>query len=270
MSATSARKKIALIGCGNLGKIIAEGIINDLREDYVLAGVSARRRESAADICALEPGCVFCEDIGQVMALRPDIVVEAATGAVLKQITLPVLEGGADLIVLSAGAFADEAFFALASRRARELGRRIHIASGAIGGFDVMQSAMACGSVSARILNIKNPAALPENDRINPRERTVLFSGNAVEAIDRFPKNVNVAVALSLATVGPRNTQVEVISDPSLKRNTHRIELEGDFGTAVIEVASTPTKHNPASSQLAAYSVLAKLANLASPVSFIG
>ena len=138
MPAKSIRKRIALIGCGNLGRIIADGIINGLQDDYCLIGISATKRASVEEMCAAQPGCVFCEKIADVMALHPDIVIEAATGAVLKQITIPVLEGGADLIALSVGAFADEAFYAQAAEKARELGRRIHIASGAMGGFDVM------------------------------------------------------------------------------------------------------------------------------------
>jgi predicted dinucleotide-utilizing enzyme len=51
--------------------------------------------------------------------------------------------------------------------------------------------------------------------------------------------------------------------------NTHRIELEGDFGHAVLEIASNPSAVNPASSDIAAYSVLAKLKNLAEDISFI-
>ncbi len=48
------------------------------------------------------------------------------------------------------------------------------------------------------------------------------------EAARGFPANFNVAVALSLAGIGPDRTELEIWADPGLERNTHRIEVEAD------------------------------------------
>jgi aspartate dehydrogenase len=41
-----------------------------------------------------------------------------------------------------------------------------------------------------------------------------VFSGTAKEAIAKFPKNINVAVTLSLAGLGVDQTRVEILADP--------------------------------------------------------
>ena len=101
-----------------------------------------------------------------------------------------------------------------------------------------------------------------------PQEERVIFSGNARDAIAAFPKNVNVAVAAAFASCGMQDTTVEVHCRPGLALNTHRVELEGDFGRAAIEVASRPSADNPRSSALAADSVVACLQNLAGGIVF--
>ena len=48
------------------------------------------------------------------------------------------------------------------------------------------------------------------------------------DAAQLFPANVNVAVALSLAGVGPDLTQYEIWADPEVERNTHVYRVESD------------------------------------------
>ena len=76
------------------------------------------------------------------------------------------------------------------------------------------------------------------------------------------------AAAAAFASCGMQDTTVEVRCRPGLALNTHRVELEGDFGHAVIEVASRPSADNPRSSALAADSVVACLQNLDAGIVF--
>lgn len=129
------------------------------------------------------------------------------------------------------------------------------------------------GPLTARIANVKRPRALDGapylKDRNLPDNETVtVFLGNARAAIEAFPKNVNVAVALVLAIVGGDEIAVVVISDPDRQLNMHRITLEWAFGRVSLEIESAPTPDNPRSRAIAAYSVLAKLENLDSSISF--
>ena len=95
-----------------------------------------------------------------------------------------------------------------------------------------------------------------------------MFGGNALEAIQAFPKNVNVAVAAATAVAGPKKARVEVWSVPGLACNTHVIHVENSIAQANMEFASMPDPKNPRSSMIAAWSAAALLANLASPLQF--
>lgn len=265
-------RHVALMGCGNLGAIVARGIVGRLNDAWKLIGVYDSDSQKAQALAA-ECGCTACASLDELLALRPEIVIEATAPAVLKQAAEQILRGGCDLMPLSIGAFADDDLLARAECAARETGRRVYFVSGAIGGFDVMQAAMMAGEVNARIVNTKSPEALAgapylENRTLSQEHEETVFQGSARQAIAAFPKNVNVAVALALATTGVDQTSVEIHSVPGKALNSHCVLLEGDFGQARIEIASKPSPDNPRSSTIAAMSVLARLKNLASPLSF--
>lgn len=266
------RKKVALIGCGNLGCAIAKGVVEKLGGEWELLGVMSRRRESAEALAA-ECGCRTYCSLDEILTDRPDVVVEAANPQAATALCRAVLSAGISFMPLSVGAFADRELLADAEKLARENDARLYICSGAIGGLDFMQSAMMYGAVEAGITNTKNPKSLEgapylENRELSETETEVIFSGNAEDAIRAFPKNVNVAVCLALATNGVESTNVRVISAPGKNNNTHTIEMTGDFGEATIEISSRPTAGNPRSSGLAAASVLAKLKNITSAITF--
>ena len=79
-----------------------------------------------------------------------------------------------------------------------------------------------------------------------------------------FPKNVNVSVAMSLAA--GMDTDVELWVDPEVDRNVHELFIEGDFGETYIKVVNVPSPDNPATSYLAALSILSLLDDLCSPI----
>lgn len=264
-------RTVGLVGCGSLGRIIARGVAGRLKDKYRLIGVCDARAEAA---CALgrEVQCPAYSHVGELLAQKPDYVIEAAGIGALKSFALDVLESGSDLIVLSVGAFADREFHERVAQTATRLGRRVHISSGAIGGFDLIRSALWQGELKASITNAKPPAALLgapflAGKSLSDSAEELVFEGSARDAIEAFPRNVNVAVALAIASVGVDDTRVRVLSVPGLGLNTHTIELEGDFGRARLEIASVPSD-NAGSSAIAAYSVLAKLENLSRPIQF--
>lgn len=265
-------KTVSIIGCGGLGGIIADGIVDSyLAEHYRLVSV-CDVNAAAAEAVAQRCGCGFCTEIDRLLAQKTDIVVEAAGVGVLRACAVKVLVGGSDLIPLSIGAFADAALLDEVRATARAQGRKVYLPSGAIGGLDLVRSAMWAGGLSAGIQNIKPPAGLNGAPFLNGKvlsetETEQLFDGSAAEAIAAFPKNVNVAVALALASCGMEQTRVQVVSDPGQTLNLHCIDLQGDFGRARLEIGSVPSA-TASSSSLAAYSVLAKLESLCAEVSF--
>lgn len=53
------------------------------------------------------------------------------------------------------------------------------------------------------------------------------------------------------------DTQVQLIVDPNTRKNTHRIEVQGDFGQFCIELNGNPLPSNPKTSMLSALSAVA-------------
>lgn len=91
----------------------------------------------------------------------------------------------------------------------------------------------------------------------------MLFEGPAREVIAKFPKNVNVAIALSLAGLGADRTMVRLIADPAVDRNTHQIYARGAAGEIEFTSRNVPFPENPRTSYLAALSAIALLRRLA-------
>lgn len=264
------KKRLALIGCGHLGRIVAEAYQKKLLPGYELVGVLGRDPGRAKALAA-EAGCEACGGLDDLLALKPDYVVECASVQAVKDYALPLLRSGAELILLSIGALADPTFRKAAENAAVEGNTHLHLASGAIGGFDVLTTvalmAQASGEpLTAGIHTHKGPKSLENTPVYLPQlatdtaERTV-FSGNAVEAISLLPTKVNVAVAASLATAGPEDTSVQITSVPGFVGDDHRIEAKCGGVRAVTDIYSS-------TSDIAAWSAVALLQNLRSPIQF--
>lgn len=70
---------------------------------------------------------------------------------------------------------------------------------------------------------------------------------------------MNVAVAASLATAGPDHTSVQITSVPGFVGDDHKITAEVPGVKAVVDIYSQ-------TSEIAAWSVVALLRNLVSPI----
>ena len=182
----------------------------------------------------------------------------------MRELALPTLQNGTSIITLSIGALADSAFYNEVMNTAKLNGTKVYIASGATGGFDVLRTAFLMGNASAKFFNEKNPRALMGttvyDDSLLNEQKTV-FRGNAKEAIELFPTKVNVSIAASLASVGPENMEMTMISTPGFIGDTQRVEIKNDQVHAVIDVYS-------ATAEIAGWSVVNTLLNIASPIVF--
>jgi aspartate dehydrogenase len=208
--------------------------------------------------------CIACATLEELLALKPDYLVESASPAAMRELALPALRNGTSVITLSIGALADETFYREVAETAKANGTRIYIASGATGGFDVLRTASLMGNTTARFFNEKGPNGLKGtpvyDDSLQTEQRTV-FSGSAAEAIRLFPTKVNVTVAASRASVGPENMQVSIQSTPGFVGDTQRVEIKNDQVHAVVDIYS-------ATSDIAGWSVVSTLINIASPIVF--
>lgn len=265
------RKRVAIIGTGAIGTTIAEELQNSLSEYYELAGLmkQSKNRVEALEKTFSVP-VVF--ELPDLLALKPDLVVEAAGVDSVKDFGKAILSAGIDFIPLSVGGLVDESFYEELQAVAKKEGAVLYIPSGAIGGFDLMRKMTLVETPTVEIHTSKPPRGLEgapymEGKKLSDAQKEVVFDGTAKEAIEGFPQNINVAIATALATVGVENTRTVIISDPELETNTHDIRLENTEGVANITFASQPSD-NPQSSSITAWSVISLLKNIAEPVRF--
>ena len=87
----------------------------------------------------------------------------------------------------------------------------------------------------------------------------IVYRGRAKDAAKGFPKNVNVAVALSLAGVGVDRTMVTIIADPEATRTQHEVRVVGEFGELYTVVKNYVHPKNPKTSYLAALAAIRTL-----------
>ena len=261
-------KKLVLVGCGRLAGIVAEAVVKGLLPDYELVGVYSRTVAKAENLAAKlqqhGKSCMVCATWQELLALKPDYLVESASPAAMREIALEALTNGTSIVTLSIGALVDADFYGEVIKTAKANGTRVYPVSGATAGFDVLRTAALMGNASARFFNEKGPHALKGTavyDDSLQSEQRIVFSGNAVEAIKIFPTKVNVAVAASLASVGPESMQVSIQSTPGFTGDTQRVEIKNDQVHAVIDVYS-------ATAEIAGWSVVNTLINITSPIVF--
>ena len=264
--------KLAIIGSGSLGSIIASFVSKEMSEGYEILGVQSGNIENAIKL-ANEIDCKAYKSLAEVITDKPDFIIEAASPDVFKDIGVRILSNGINLIPLSVGALADKEFYKNVEAAALENNSRVHIPAGAVGGFDVLRASMLMEDAEVSITTDKSPQSLNgapflKGRKLSEEQTEEIFNGIAKDAIKHFPENVNVAVTTALATTGVENTKVSINSIPGFDSNKHEIKLVGEIINVNVIVETTPSKNNPKSSALAAYSVISLLKNLVSPIAF--
>ena len=260
--------RLVIVGCGRLAEIVTDAVVRGMLPEYELVGVYSRTLSKAERIARKMERhgicCAVCRTLEELLSLKPDYLVEAASPAAMRELALPALENGTSVVTLSIGALADASFYEKVRQTARAHGVRVYPVSGATGGFDVLRTASLMGDASACFFNEKGPDALkgtPVYDEGLQQEQRVVFRGSATEAIKLFPTKVNVSVAASLASVGPDRMQVCMQSTPGFVGDIQKVEIRNRQVHAVAEVYS-------ATSEIAGWSVVNTLINIVSPIVF--
>ena len=91
------------------------------------------------------------ENFDALLAGDTDIVVEIAGVGAVKEYVVPLLDAGKDVVITSVGALADTALYDAIESAAKKVGRKVHITSGAIGGFDLMRTFTLMDGVQSEI-----------------------------------------------------------------------------------------------------------------------
>jgi aspartate dehydrogenase len=203
------------------------------------------------------------------LADRCDVIVECAPPGKFQDIADPAIEAGRIFMPLSVTSLLDRMDLIETARRT---GARIIVPTGALLGLDALRAA-ALGTIhSVTMITRKPPEGLKKApfvieqgiDLDGLRAPKRLFHGPVSEAAVKFPANVNVAVALGLAGIGPDKTQYEVWADPGVSRNTHTIKVDADTVAFEMTIANVPTGDNPATGKLVPLSVIETLRGLVS------
>lgn len=259
--------KVALIGYGQIGRSVAEAIRAGQAGDSQLVAVLVRdpskHRPSPDE-------ALIVANPARLYGCEANIVVEVGGHDALRQHVDGVLESGKDLMTLSVGAFADPAFLSRVEEMTRRTGRRVLVPSGAIGGLDIISAAALAPLDSVTHTTRKPPKAFTAEQMGTaepPAEPLLLFDGPARDGVGRFPENVNVAAAVSLAGIGLDRTRLRVYADPTVQRNVHEVEVVGHFGRLVLRVENEPSG-NPKTGRVVPLSVAKALRNLSAPIVF--
>ena len=109
MTKVTTKKKLAVLGNGFLAGIIVEAYNKGLLEEYELTGILGRTKEKT-EALAEKGGCRPCSTLEELLEDKPDYVAEAASVKAVQDYGMKILSGGADMILLSIGALADETF----------------------------------------------------------------------------------------------------------------------------------------------------------------
>lgn len=247
-------RKIGLIGCGNIAELITDFSL----EGDIIAVFDRHsdRSDRIAKRCLAKAFTNFDQFISEPF----DLVIEIASIGAIGVYGEAVLQKKCDLLILSAGALADEELQQRLLGIAKKRDRRILIPSGALFGLDNAKIARY-GEVDKLTMRTTKP---PKSFGIHTDKRECLFRGSAKECIRHYPRNVNAAVALGIAA--QKEVQIELWADPSIVTNTHEVHISGSFGEAVLKIDNKPSPHNPSTSYLAALSVVTMINTLESTI----
>ena len=268
--------RVAILGGGTIARLFLDHIRRgDLGAAEVVA-IVGRGESSRGKTLAAGFNVAFVTSLADLLALAPEVVVEAASHEAVREYCGALLDQGIAVIVLSGGALCDEVLRARLEASAQRSGALLYVPSGGICGLDALKAACIAGVDEVEIAVNKPPAAwkgIPFVEKLNIdldvlRGPTTLFDGAAREGVPHFPANVNIAAVLSLAGIGFERTRLKVIADPGLVYNTHFITVRGKTGNISIKLENVPAPENPKTAWLACYSALAALKQAKSPVRY--
>jgi aspartate dehydrogenase len=257
--------RIAIAGFGAIGRTVADRLTKGI-PGLRLTAIGVRDpAKTRADL----PPDVLATSLAR-LAEHADIIVECAPAAMLPTIAEPALRAGRTVVVLSCGALLEQMHLVDLARSHRG---RIMVPTGALLGLDAVAAAAEGEIHSIRMITRKPPKGLIGAPYLVEHGIALegltaplrVFEGTAREAARGFPANLNVAVALSLAGIGPDRTRLEIWADPGVTRNTHTIELDADSARLSMQIENVPSE-NPKTGRITALSVIALLRKLRSPL----
>ncbi|MGI5964728.1 MAG: aspartate dehydrogenase [Candidatus Methanomethylophilaceae archaeon] len=251
--------RVAIIGCGFIGTGLAltADSMPEVKRIYLFdmdtaaADRLAAKTKKGIVISSVEEELYHC-----------DLVIEAASQDAARTYAPVVVERGVSMMIMSVGALVDDDFRNAVFEKASKTESCIYIPSGAVCGVDGLRAARGDDLEYVELITTKAPRSLENIPYVlekgivvdDLKEKTVIYSGTAREAVKYFPKNINVAATVSLFGIGFDRTKVTIAVDPAIKINSHELRYKGAFGETICHTYNVPSPENPRTSYLAALS----------------
>lgn len=263
--------RLALVGFGGLGSVVAEHLRRDA--GITFAAVVGRPRQREA-IHALFGGVPLVGDATELLAHKPELVIECASHDAFREYAEPVLEAGVHLVAVSVGVLADARYRERVLAAAARGGASLQIPAGAIGAIDVVAAARHAGLSRVTYVTRKNARAwsgTPAEGMVDlaaVREPTLFFEDTAERAALVFTDKANVTATLALAGVGFEATRVQFWVDPGVSKSVHTIEAEGACGLLKLDMANNVVSPGNKASLQTAMSIVQVVRNRTARIRF--
>ncbi|MDO8580318.1 MAG: DUF108 domain-containing protein [Candidatus Omnitrophota bacterium] len=264
MKSPHYKVKIGIVGCGAIGSRMAKGIAQDFTKDCRVTGLYDIDMMKARNLAQkLRLNNVVMPNLKSLIQ-HSDCVVEAVNAPDIRPIVEQALKAKKTVLSMSVGKiFQAPELFELAKKNKCY----ILLPSGAVAGIDAIKAASLAKIRKITLTTRKPLVGFRKNSFLSQngfhfnkiKKETLLFKGNVTEALTRFPLNINVAATLALACGSPKKLQIRIFTSPHYKRNSHEIEVVGDFGTITTKTDNIVCPDNPKTSYLAVLSGLQTL-----------
>ncbi len=255
--------KVGLIGCGAIGARLAKSLQTQFSEHAQLAYVCEHHTDKVRQLLKKIRCKAELADFDETIEYS-DFLIEAASPDVATGLIHKAVPLGKTILIMSAGGLLNVDSDWLKKYPESS----IFCPSGAIAGIDGVLAARESGPVQVKLITRKPPGALEGAPffkgkkvitLLKGKSPACIFKGTAAQAIQGFPKNINVSVILSLAGAGAAKTRVEIWTARGWTKNEHEFEVIGKFGKLQCCATNVPSPDNPKTSYLAVLSAVAMM-----------
>ena len=256
--------RITIVGCGSIGSKLARAAdeMAEVKRIYLTDIIPGLAESLASQL----KKAIVVENVEEEL-YHCDLVIECATQDAAREVIPKVVARGVDIMVMSVGALVDDAFRESITEKAKQCEAKVYIPSGAICGTDGLRASTVGEIESVELITTKPPVSFEGVKYIQDKgidlksikEKTILYTGPAREAVQLFPRNVNVAATVSIMGIGFDKTMVTIAADPNIKINSHELKIKGEFGEMTAHTYNVPSPINPKTSNLSVFSAISAL-----------
>ena len=255
------KKKIGIVGLGAIGNYLIERIMES--DKFELMVVDDIEQDRYVEIATRYKPFILYLPIAE-FPNEIDIIIECASVEAVEGVVRKGLRRAKTVVIASIGGLLDKPELWDYINKAKG---NLVLPSCAIGGLDIINAIPKEDIEELSICTRKNPKSLTE-EYANIESEVEIFSSSALDAVKKFPRNMNVAALLAIAGIGADRTKVRIIADPKVERNIHEVSIISKSGKYTIKCENFPFESNPKSSKLAAQSIWALIDSMDSRISY--